>query len=108
MRQACSIGVSKTEEKKPDETVEKHANSDPEHADGPEFERRTSRFDTSNLLSAGQLNVRFITFSTVTSELVLHGPRGQGNEKRLFLFPHEQFSGCFYIKSGGQAAHGMV
>ncbi|MCA9734360.1 MAG: hypothetical protein H6696_17230 [Deferribacteres bacterium] len=53
----------------PVETVEKHANSDVELAEGPEFERGTGRFDTSTLLSAGMLNVRFIPFSTVSSRL---------------------------------------
>ena len=50
-----------------DKTVEKHANSDPELAEGPEFERGIGRFDTSTLLSAGKLNVRFIPFSTVST-----------------------------------------
>ena len=53
--------IYKLKQKNSDETVEKHANSDPELAEGPEFDLGTWRF--------GKLNVRFIPFSTVLPEL---------------------------------------
>lgn len=45
------------------EPVEKHANSIPEIAVGPEFERGTG---PSALLGVGRLNARFILFSKVS------------------------------------------
>ncbi|MCA9731257.1 hypothetical protein KC799_03960, partial [candidate division KSB1 bacterium] len=36
--------------------------------EGPEFERGIGRFDTLTLLNAGMLNVRFIHFSTSSTE----------------------------------------